>query len=110
MKWDKNKIAKSIWGGFCLFGIILFVEDFHQAFYHPELYPFGTEGPTGGIWYYESQELYLWSAVIWVCWFTIGALSCLLQHKFRFLKYGFIVHCSLTLLYIFLVNTYWSDN
>jgi hypothetical protein len=106
MRWDKKKIAKVIWGSFCLFGITLFVEDFYHALNHPEVYPFGAEGPVAGIWYYKTQELYLWSAIILVCWFAVGLLLCLLQHKFRYLKWWITAHCFLTLLYILIVNTH----
>jgi hypothetical protein len=67
MRWYGKKIAKAIWGSFCLFGATLFVEDFYQAVNHPDVYPFGAEGPVAGIWYYKTQELYLWFAVILVC-------------------------------------------
>ena len=104
MKWERKKIAKTIWGSFCLFGIILFCEDFHHALNHPELYYFGAEGPTAGIWYYKTQELYLWFAVILICWFAVGLLLCLLQYKFRFLKWGIIIHFFLSILYLILVR------
>jgi hypothetical protein len=98
------KIVKAIWGSVCLFGIILFIEDFYQALNHPGIYPFGSEGPVGGIWYYKTQELYLYFVVIMLCWFAVGLLLCLLQHKFRYLKWGIAVHCFLTLLRILIVN------
>ncbi|MDR2042547.1 MAG: hypothetical protein LBP98_09590 [Tannerella sp.] len=104
MRWYGKKIAKAIWGSFCLFGATLFVEDFYQAVNHPEVYPFGAEGPVAGIWYYKTQELYLWFAIILVCWCAVGLLLCLLQHKFRYFKWGITVHCFLTLLYILIVN------
>jgi len=100
------KIVKAIWGGVCILGIFLFVEDFYQAFNHPEVYHFGAEGPVAGIWHYKTQASYLWSAVILVCWFVAGLLLCLLQHKFRLLKWGITAHCLLTLLYILLINRY----
>ena len=106
----KGIIAKVIWGGFCLFGIILFVWDFYLAFNQPELYPFGTEGPVACLWYYKTQKAYLWSAVISVCWFAAGFLFCLLQHKFRLLKWGITAHCLLTLLFILLINRYFFIN
>jgi len=98
------KIAKAIWGGVCILGFFLFVEDFYQAFNHPEIYPFGAEGAVAGIWHYKTQSTYQWSAVIWVCWFVVGFLCCLLQHKFRWLKWGITMHCVFTLLYILIVN------
>ena len=96
--------VKAIWGGICIFGIFLFAEDFYQAFYHPEIYPFGAEGAVAGIWHYKTQVTYQWSAVIWVCWFVSGFLLCLLQHKFRLLTWWIIAHCFLTLLYICIVS------
>ena len=103
MKWV-SKIAKAIWGICCLFGVILFVEDFYQALKHPELYYFGSEGPVAGLWYYETQASYLWSAVMLVCWFAAGFLLCVLQHKFKILKWGIIAHCVLTLLYMLIIH------
>ena len=100
------RIVKAIWGGFCIFGIFLFVEDFYQAFNHPELYPLRAEGPVAGIWHYKTQEAYLGSAVILVCWFVVGLLCCLLQHKYRWLKWGITAHCFFTLLYILMINSY----
>jgi hypothetical protein len=73
-RWDKKKIAKVIWGSFCLLGI--------------------TSSVVVGI---QSD---LWSAVILFCWFAVGLLFCLLQHKFRCLKWWIIAHCFLTLLRI----------
>ena len=93
------KIAKAIWGVFCLFGIILFVEDFYKSFNHPEVYPFGAEGPVAGIWYYNTLKAYLWSSASLVCWFVVGLLCCLLQHKYQWLKWGITAHCLITLLY-----------
>jgi hypothetical protein len=104
MKWGRRKIAKVIWGIFCLFGCTVFCEDFYQAFNHPEQYPFGAEGPVAGIWYYKTQTAYLWFDVILICWFSVGILLCSLQHKFRSLKWGILTHCILTLLYMIIVD------
>jgi hypothetical protein len=70
-----KKIAKVIWASCCLFGITLSVEDFYHAFNRPEVSPFGAEGPVAGIWYYKTQELYLWFAVIWVCCYVCCSIS-----------------------------------
>ena len=104
MKWDKGKLTKGIWGSFCVFGIILFCEDFYQALQHPELYPLGAEGPIAGIWHYRTQELYLLFGMILVFWFVAGFLLCLLHHKYQHLKWGIIAHCFLTLLYILIAS------
>lgn len=104
MKW---KVVKIAWGIFCLLSLIAGCVDFYQALKCPELYPFGAEA-VSDLWYYKTQELYLWYNAIWLFWFAAGILLCLLQHKFQKLKWGIIVHLFLTLLMFLLLFIYFS--
>ena len=92
------KIIKIAWGIFCLLFLALMCEDFYQALKYPGHYHFGGEGPVT-LWYYETQGLYLWNCVIFFFWFTIGFIVCLLQNKFRNLRWGIAMHLFFTLLY-----------
>jgi hypothetical protein len=80
-------------------------DDFYQALKHPEFYHFGGEGPIADFWYYKTQELYLRSSAIMNLWFALGFLFCLLQNKFKNLKWGIVMHLFLTLLYVFIINS-----
>ena len=98
------KIIKIVWGIFCLLLLTVMCEDFYQALKYPGHYHFGGESPVSGLWYYKTQGLYLLNCVIWFFWFTIGFIVCLLQSKFRNLRWGIAVHLFFTLLYVFAIN------
>jgi len=93
------KIIKIAWGITCLFFIIIDSVDFYQALHFPHLYPFGAEA-VSDLWWYRTQKIYLWYSAFWIFWHTIGLAFCLLQHKFRNLKYGIVVNILVWLLQI----------
>jgi hypothetical protein len=51
-------------------------------------------------WFLETRGRYLWYGVILGFWFATGLFFCLLQHKFRNLKWGIIIHLFITIWYI----------
>jgi hypothetical protein len=97
------KIIKSIWGILCLLFAIIMSEDCYTVLKHPDIYRFGAEGPFP--WYYETQKTYLWFGVFMISWSVGGFFFCLLQNKFRNLKWGIIIHIFTTLLYYVVMYT-----
>jgi hypothetical protein len=93
------KIIKILWGVICLLCLIIFCEDFYTALKYPEPYHFGVV-PAKHLWYYKTQGAYLWFVIVLCLWFVVGFLFCLLQNKFRNLKWGIIIHLFFTLLRI----------
>jgi membrane protease YdiL (CAAX protease family) len=96
MKW-----IKIIWGAFCLFFFIVMCDDVYDAFNYPEKYYFGSEAMG---WLYKTQESYLIFGIIFAIWFIAGFIFCLLQHKYRNLKWCIAIHLLLTAAYIFWVK------
>jgi hypothetical protein len=90
------KIVKITWAIFCLFILILFSTD------NPELYFFGS-GPHNVLGYRTLNE-YICFTIILMIWYAMGFLFCLLQNKFKNLKWGIVIHLVVTLLYIYAVN------
>jgi len=93
-------VVRIVWAIFCLFFLTVMLHDFYQALKHPELYHFGEENPFV-FWYYWTQKLYLSFSVAWIFWNIAGFLFCVLQNKFKNLKWGMIIHIVITLLYLF---------
>jgi hypothetical protein len=100
------KIVKIVWGIFCLLFLVVVCNDFYEALIYQERYYFGSGGPAP-IWY-KTQELYLWHGAIMSFWFAAGFLFCLLQNKFRNIKWGIVMHLFFTLLYIFVSHMFFS--
>jgi hypothetical protein len=90
------KIVRILWGISCLFFLIIFCDGFYQVLKYLELPFFGKPG---------SQESSLfWISAIMSFWFAAGFLFCLLQNKFRILKWGIAIHLFFTLSYLFAIS------
>jgi hypothetical protein len=96
------RTIKYAWLLFCLLFLIAGCIDFYSVLKNPDIYPFGAEGPYP--YWYKTQRLYLWFDAIFIIWFAMGFLFCLLQNKFKNFKWGIIIHLIVTLLYVYAGN------